>query len=78
MVAEAWYGITGPLGNDRHHRFRQYRPVLAILRGHLLDAHACGKDMIDAVLIGHNRVMNHRRISREGHCLSWLLLPVCH
>ena len=75
MMTESWNGITGPLGNDSHHRVGQHRPVLTILGGHLLNTHARGKDMIGAVLISHDRIMNHRRISCEHSPLVMKLSP---
>ena len=78
MVGKTRNGIVGPLRNYRHHRLCMNCPVLAVDGCHMLYAHACGEDMISTILIGHNRVVDHRRICNEGQtpplmllCLRW-------
>ena len=65
MEAEARHGVHRPLGDDVHHGLCLHRPGLAVLGGHVLYAHACGKDMIGAVLVGHHRIVHHGCVRLE-------------
>ena len=41
-----------------------------LLMGHLLDAHACGVDIIRVTLLGHHGVVYHRCFSSKGFALT--------
>ena len=77
MGAEARHGVVGPFGDDRHHRLRMHRPLLAVLRSHVLDTHAGGKDMPGAVFESHHRVVHHGRRRGEGLSRKAMPLPLC-
>ena len=70
MMGEAWHGVVRPFWDDRHHGVGFHRPGLAVLRGHLLDTHACGEDIIGTVFEGHHWVVDHRRLRLEVSTLE--------
>ena len=77
VMGEAGNGVVGPLGDDGHDGSRLHRPGLAVLGGHVLNTHACGKDMPGAVFVGHHGVVDHRCVGLEVFLLEAVRLPCC-
>ena len=77
VTAEAWHRVRRPAGYDGHHGLRQHCPRLAVFRGHLLDAHACGKDVIRITVLSHHRVVHHGRLGGECLALEAAARPLC-
>ena len=70
MATEARHRIRRPAWDDSHHRPRQHRPRLPVLRGHLLDAHACGVEVVRVALLGHHGVVGHRCLCLKSFALE--------
>ena len=67
MVAETGNGVLRPRGNVLDEGCGLYHPRAAVFRRGPLQAHAGGQQVVGALLVGHDRVMDHHRVCDEGH-----------